>query len=180
MKKWGPSESWPWIFVSIDIRCNGDDATKISSLALKTWIIQMEFSLSCDLCTSRSCYAISMMLHSQSEDPHLQFAKFLSTNFKLLYATPMRFPKISANQICMSPDLFIAKMDIERLGGTAFPKTTDMSGVGTSVYPLNHPWFEESDHSTRFRSWVSVLILTGTCLHHLDVMHVQETVCMRQ
>ena len=59
-------------FRQIDIRCNGDDATKISSLALKTWIIQMEFSLFCDLCTSRSCYALSMMLHSHSEDPHLQ------------------------------------------------------------------------------------------------------------
>ena len=68
----------------------------------------------------------------------------------------MRFPKISANQICMSPDSFIAKMDIERFGGTAFQKQPIWVGVGTSVYPLNHPWFEQSDHSTRFRSWVSV------------------------
>ena len=29
----------------------------------------MWFSLFCDLCTSRSCYALSMMLHSHSEDP---------------------------------------------------------------------------------------------------------------
>lgn len=51
----------------------------------------------------------------------------------------MRFPKISANQICMSPDLFIAKMDIERFGGTSFPKTTDMSGGWNLSLPFLSP-----------------------------------------
>ena len=43
-RQWKHEDPWnlgPWIFVSIDIRCNGDDATKISCLSLKTWIFQM-------------------------------------------------------------------------------------------------------------------------------------------
>jgi len=59
------------------------------------------------------------------------------------------------------------------LGEQHFQKQPIWVGVGTSVYPLNHPWFEESDLSTRLWSWVLVLILTGMCLH-LDVMHVRE------
>ena len=51
----------------------------------------------------------------------------------------MRFPKISANQICMSPDLFLAKMDIERFGETSFPKTTDMSGGWNLSLPFKSP-----------------------------------------
>ena len=39
----------------------------------------------------------------------------------------------------MSPDLFIAKMDIERFGGTAFPKTTDMSGGWNLSLPFKSP-----------------------------------------
>ena len=43
-RQWKHEDPWnlgPWIFVSIDIRCNGDDATKISCLSLKTRIFQM-------------------------------------------------------------------------------------------------------------------------------------------
>ena len=39
----------------------------------------------------------------------------------------------------MSPDSFIAKMDIERFGGTAFPKTTDMSGGWNLSLPFKSP-----------------------------------------
>ena len=86
------------------------------------------------------CYiATRKILISNKTHCKLRLANFLSTNFKLLYATPMRFPKISANQICMSPDLFIAKMDIERFGETSFPKTTDMSGGWNLSLPFKSP-----------------------------------------
>ena len=70
------------------------------------------------------CYiATRKILISNKHIAQTSACKFSVHKFQVaLTPRPCGFPKISANQICMSPDLFLAKMDIERFGGNIISK----------------------------------------------------------